>query len=216
MMRNRGTALPSHATGYDTGGGGYDGGGNGYGGFNGNGNGGGGGSGYGGDVYGSSPSSSNATFKDKARPRGGAGSEPWKNPLVLYGVAAFFILTTLYYRSSGNGILKALNVNTRDAAIELVQGLEKDVSKWKLQGDKQRNDVQRKSTQEINRLEKENRNLQKERDTLRVKHEGPEKVAEDARLVKREDAWKQQLSLLQTATKRESRRSVLERYVLDV
>jgi hypothetical protein len=140
--------------------------------------------------------------------------EPWKNPLVLYGVAVFFVIATLYYRSSGNSMLSALQVKTQDAAVEMVQGLEQEASKWKIQVDKQRNDLQRKATQDTARLERDNRSLQKEWDDLRVKHEGPEKIEGDARISLREDAWKQQVLLLQTATERESQRTVLERYVM--
>jgi hypothetical protein len=194
-MRNRGTALPSH--GYDGGGGegGYDTG-SGYGGFNG---------GYGGDVYGGSPTN---TFKDKVRSR----TEPWKNPLILYGVAAFFVITTLYYRSSGNGILKALNVKTRDAAVLMIQGLEEEVKRGKFQLDKQRNEIQRTTTQEITRLEKEKKKMQTERDALRIKYQGPDKAKEDTRISMREAALKEQLSLLLSATKREAKRTVLERF----
>jgi hypothetical protein len=213
MLRNRGTALPSHGGGGGGGGGGdgYNTG-DGYGGY-----GGGGGGGYGGDVYGNSSTGnhhnsnhSNNTFKDKARPR----SEPWKNPLILYGITAFFVLTTLYYRSSGNSILKALQVKTQGAAVELVQGLERDVSKWKIQVDKNRNENDRKNKKDIAKLEAKNKLLQKERDDLKEEHEGPNKVEELADILEREEAWTEQVALLKKATKRESRRSVLERYVL--
>jgi hypothetical protein len=221
LLRNRGgNALPRH--GYDAGGGGggYDTGG-GYGGYNGGGS----GTGYGGDVYGNSSSSNNNNnnnvFKDKARPR--SGSEPWKNPFVLYGVAAFFVITTLYYRSSGNSLLKALNVKSHDAAVDLVSGLQQDVSKWKSGVDKDRLASERKSTKlgnenrnlqlEVRKLIKERDSLQKERDTLRLKHEGPEKAAEDERITLREEALQQQVALLAKSSKRESIRTVLERYV---
>jgi hypothetical protein len=216
MLRNRGNALPtSNGYGYDNGGGGggYSNTGDGYGGYNG----GGGGTGYGGDVYGNNNNNNNShshTYKDKARSRGG-GSEPWKNPLVLYGVAVFLVLTTLYYRSSGNSLLKALNVKSQDAAVKLIQGLQQDVAKMKKQGDQERNESQRKSSTALSKAERERKNMQKERDALRVKHEGPAKFEEDARIVARELAFQTQVAALRKATKRESLRTVLERYVED-
>ena len=210
MLRNRGTALPSHGGGggLDIGGGGGGGynnnDGGGYGGYNG-----GSGGGYGGGNGMNSGNNSNSkSSKDKGRSR---GFEPWKNPLVLYGVAAFFICTTLYYRSSGNSLLKALNVKTQDAAIELVQGLERDVSRWKKQGDKDRAVGERKSAAELARLEKTNRQVQKERDDLRTKHEGPDKIKKDVRIQDRDDAFAEQVAVLEKATKRESLRTVLEK-----
>jgi hypothetical protein len=73
---------------------------------------------------------------------------------------------------------------------------------------------QRKFQQELNEIERDNRFLQKERDELRVKYEGPDKVEELARLQGRELAFQEQVDLLQEATRKESKRTVLERYAM--
>ena len=72
-------------------------------------------------------------------------------------------------------------------------------------------DQRRQFQQQINDLERSNRFLQKESDELRVKHEGPDKVEELARLQLREEAYQDQVDLLQKATRKESKRAVIER-----
>ena len=53
---------------------------------------------------------------------------------------------------------------------------------------------------------------QKERDELRVKYEGPDKKEEETLLILREEALREQAAMLMYAAKKESKRTVLERY----
>ena len=88
----------------------------------------------------------------------------------------------------------------------------KDVSRIKRQQEDSIQDLNNKYGDKHADLEKENRQLQKERDELRIKYEGPDKKEEEARLLMREKAFQEQVFMLQEATRKESRRTVLERY----
>lgn len=66
-------------------------------------------------------------------------------------------------------------------------------------------------TQKNGALETEKRSLVKQIEDLKAQHEGPDKEAEKARVKTREEAWKNQVELLQQATIRESRRAVSEK-----
>jgi len=95
---------------------------------------------------------------------------------------------------------------------DYLDDLKSQLKKTEKQVSRKQKDAQRKYQQELNQLERDNRFLQKERDELRVKYEGPDKVEEMARLHMRELAFQEQVELLQEATRRESRRTVLERF----
>jgi hypothetical protein len=203
MLRNRGGALPSHGGG-GGGGGGYDAGGS-YGGFAGNG----GGYNGGGDHMARSYAN-----KDH-RAASSSLLKKLQNPTILSGIcAACFFCMSLYYRSSANSILTGLGVANKQQALDLISSLHLEKNKWVKESEgsaSQHLDGKRKFSQQLTTLERENKFLQKERDELRVKYEGPDKLEEQHRLELRDEALIEQVELLQAATRRESKRVVLEK-----
>ena len=211
ILRNRGSSsLPSHGDaghGYDVGYGGYNAGGGG---------GGGGGNPYGGYNSGAQSLYGAGTLSSKSKRRGSRShnfATIYMNPILWMIVAFLMFVLALYYRSTANGYLRRLSSRTIVEAVEKLKHSEDEARRWRAMVDETSRELQRKFTQQITTLEKENRFLQKERDELRVKHEGPDKKEEEARILQREVAWQSQVALLQKATQRESKRMVLEKYV---
>lgn len=130
--------------------------------------------------------------------------------LGLWGIATMGLWFNV--RSKYNSILKEFKAPNADALVDLYQRLQKDLAN--AQQEKARSVAEWKSkyASRQNELERENRLLQKERDELRVKYEGPDKVEEGSRLQLREEAFQNQVALLQAATRKESKRNVLERF----
>jgi flagella basal body P-ring formation protein FlgA len=116
-------------------------------------------------------------------------------------------------RSNYNGILDVLQVHSSEAALEVVDQWKQSVEDAQREQTQSQRDATRKYASQINQLERDNRFLAKERDELRVKYEGPDKQEEETRMVLREEAFQSQVELLQQATQKESKRTVLERYV---
>eukprot|EP00538_Stauroneis_constricta_P002437 CAMPEP_0119555360 /NCGR_PEP_ID=MMETSP1352-20130426/7608_1 /TAXON_ID=265584 /ORGANISM="Stauroneis constricta, Strain CCMP1120" /LENGTH=480 /DNA_ID=CAMNT_0007602113 /DNA_START=31 /DNA_END=1473 /DNA_ORIENTATION=- len=240
MLRNRGgsTGLPtsgyggdaygssggtSSAGGYQQSYGGYSGN-NGYGGYS-NGTGGGGGYAAAGMAAAAAPMSGYSGDNDKIKRRssragGGMGIGGANSSLVMGGMivaGVFFFLTTLYYRSVANGVLSSLDVRSKADAMDLVDTLKRDVDKYRNQSKDQKRAAHDRYSNQITNLQEEKRRLQKERDEFKAKHadghgERSELEEEVERLQHREDAFLEQLLRLQTATRRESKRSVLERF----
>ena len=67
---------------------------------------------------------------------------------------------------------------------------------------------QRKIVQKQTACDNDKRQLTKERDELRMKYLSPDKLAEQKRLVAREQKWREQVANLQAATAREARKAV--------
>jgi hypothetical protein len=145
----------------------------------------------------------------------GAGSV-WFMTMVGLGVFNL-IVTGLWFttRSRYQSILGRLdNARDKESAIDSIQTLRREIRNSQRDSRRNDKDVKRKYATQLSTLERENRVFQKERDDLRVKFEGPEKKEEAARLLRREQAFQLQIGRLQRATRKESKRSVLERYVL--
>jgi hypothetical protein len=129
------------------------------------------------------------------------------------------VFTILWLRVSGqhHGILKDGNVGTNVALQTMVSALRAELRSARIGGAQNLNlEANRKYTPQINKLTRENRFLEKERDELRVKHEGPDKKEEETRMKSREEAFVEQVSLMQQAIKKESKRTILERYVKSI
>jgi hypothetical protein len=208
LLRNRGSAsLPSHGGSDAYGGGSNDSGGSTY------------GAAYGGySNGGGSRSSTGSSSSSMKRRTSGSFSTPrlLGNPIlavISICVSVLFFILTLSYRSSRNALYTAMDVSNVQGAISKMERYQMETKRWERQVEQVKAESQRKFTQQINALERDNRLMQKERDELRVKYEGAEKQDEEARLVARDKAWKEQVTLLQKATRQESKRSVLERYV---
>jgi hypothetical protein len=210
--------------GYSSGGGGYSGGQNAY--------------GHGG-AYGASSSSTsylngNGEFKDKRR--GGSSGNSIVTKVLYYLKqpstwpilsTIFFMVLTYRYRSNFNAVLKIMDLkkgNLKDIqqAWEDVHGDHHTKSRHLSTMHEQHS----KLNQRLTECEAAKRNAFKERDELRVKYEknppnhatgtassGKQSNDLKLQLEQREKAIREQLSLLQNATQRESRRSAIERYV---
>lgn len=129
--------------------------------------------------------------------------------LVLWG----FVMTVLWFSARGKygGLLKDLNVGSSKGAKDLVKNLNADLRDARTASARSNRDTNRKMAEKQKELEKQNRALQKERDELLVKYEGPDKTEEESRLVLREEAFQEQIERMKKATRRESRRTIIER-----
>jgi len=139
------------------------------------------------------------------------------NPLVLLcvlmGLWSILILGLWSnVRGKYNSILSEFNAPNADALMEFYKRSQSDLVK--VQEDKAKSAKEWKIKYEARQkdLERENRLLQKERDELRVKYEGPDKEEEESRLLLREEAFQNQLVLLQEAMRKEAKRNILERF----
>ena len=137
---------------------------------------------------------------------------PMHYVLVLLGLWGILTMGLwLNVRTKYNSILKQFKAPNADALLDLYQSLQKDLANAQQEKARSVAEWKTKYTTRQNELERENRLLQKERDELRVKYEGPDKVEEGSRLLLREEAFQTQVELLQAATRKESKRNVLER-----
>jgi hypothetical protein len=127
-----------------------------------------------------------------------------------------FLMMGLWWNASGSykEMLTMLNVQKGQDVLLLVDDLKEDVAEAKVKTEqKDTKALEAKRGMELSKLEKEKRYLQKERDELRVKYEGPDKKEEESRVLLRDEAFKEQLDWLQESIKIESKRTVIERYV---
>ena len=112
---------------------------------------------------------------------------------------------SIYHRKQHKTVLSKLKVSSASEAERLFQETERERSKWRKDSHVNMH-AQEEYKNKIERLTEENRKLSKERDDLKIK-------AETAKVsVKREQAMKHQIELLQNATSRESKRAVLEKF----
>lgn len=178
---------------------------------------------YGGYAGGGGGGSNNSNdFKEKSRKshRGGSNpilhyaisklQEPWIWSIII---SIIFFILTLHYRSKYNSILSMMDM--KNGNIKDIQG------SWernrRLVEDKNRQvtmlqEQQRKNIQKQNLCENDKRTLEKEKQELRIKYENnPSIINEKNRLLSRDNAWKDQVEILQKATQRESRRSVIDK-----
>ena len=121
----------------------------------------------------------------------------------------------LWWNASSNykTFTRSLQVSSGQEALVLLDSLKADVRAEKSKARDIKREAQKKYSSQISDLERENRLLQKERDELKAKHEGPDKKEASERSQLREAAFQEQVALLKEATRRESKRTVLERYV---
>lgn len=203
MLRNRGGGLPSHGgLGYDSGAGGGLGGGS-YGGY-------GGGNGYGGGGYGG-----DEKYKRKRGPSILQNLTPLQITCIVLGFWAFIMtwkswsragqLKTIYKKAGNSKSVKNVLafMDSERRRAELSRREAKDAVR----------DNNEKLQSKISTLNEKVRNLQKSNDELRMKHEGPKKKEQEERMALRETAYQDQVELLLKATRKESKRSVLDKYV---
>jgi hypothetical protein len=144
-----------------------------------------------------------------------------ESPVLKYVLILFSLLffgTTLHYRGKYSGTLSKLNVKSLDEAVLIVTNAERDKERWTKDLQRQRID-QTGYKKKLDKLEEENRKLQKEKDELRIKYETkppPQKLDSAAldpkKLASRANAMMKQIELLQNATQRESKRAVIDKF----
>jgi hypothetical protein len=167
-----------------------------------------------------SPAAIRESFKDKALHRIGFISRlrtwmmkfrinPWVLFLFMSGI--FFILATRY-RAQQQHLLQEIQLKSVDEVIDAFAKLKEDNRKWEREIFSQKG-AEREANARYSALERSNRMLRKERDELHDKYESPERRNEELRIAAREDAWKNQVALLQEATVQESYRAATEKYV---
>lgn len=173
-------------------------------------------------FYGGYQSSSGPpqTFKGKALPRVGFISRLriWMMRLKIYPWVLFLLLSTIFfllatrYRAQQRHLLQEIQLSSVDEVIETFNRLKEDNRKWEREIFSQKGS-EREAHARYSSLERSNRMLRKERDQLHAKYESPERRNEELKIAAREQAWKQQVQLLQEATVREARRAATEKYV---
>lgn len=131
--------------------------------------------------------------------------------MVVFNV----ILTGLWMSSKGRyrSLLQEMNAKDVTSAIYKVQWTEKEVARVRTQMAADERQAENRQGPRIKQLERENKRWKNERDQLKEKYESPQKKREESRFKKREPAYLEQIELMQRAMRKESRRTVLERYV---
>jgi hypothetical protein len=186
----------------------------GYGGYNGGGH-------LGGGASTSSNGNGGGSFREKSRsPRSRHASFAFDSSILsklrnpgLYGyvLAFFFLVGMLSYRSGQNQLMASLESKTFKSALAVIQATkrQKEALQNQLNTARETQKVSKKSVE----AEGNHRKLQKEIDNLKLQHEGPDRASEQLKIKTREEAWKSQVTLLQQATSRESRRAATAKYV---
>jgi hypothetical protein len=202
--------LPSH--------GGGGGGGTGYGGYNSN-SGGGSSSAYGGysgaQANAGYPSTSSATATHLYHSKRNKQELPLVKFLLIL-VCLVLFGTTLHYRGKYNGTLSKLNVKSIDEAVRIVTNAEREKARWKRDSQQTRMD-QDGYKKKLEKLEDENKRLQKEKDELRIQYDTQKTQQQQPppnkqTLETREKAMMKQIQLLQNATQRECKRAAIEKF----
>ena len=135
-----------------------------------------------------------------------------KKPMVLAILVAFaFFSSTIHYRGQRNWILRVLQVRTTMDAVREVDFLKEEHERMEGDAANEVSRAEREATIRVTRLEKENHQLQQERDELLAEYESPKTRSQQHRYEARESAWKKQVQLLQKATARESKRAATEK-----
>jgi hypothetical protein len=136
-----------------------------------------------------------------------------KQPLAWWSIAALLgALVSFRSQSQQNAFLRAAGAGSFQQVLDRIarHGIDRDEMQRELRTMK---DSYRKAVENANAKDKENRRLQNELDGAHKAHKGAVS-SEQKRVQTREQAWKQQVDLLQAATKRESKRAVIDKCVL--
>jgi len=172
--------------------------------------------GYGDSPYGAS--SNRSSIKGKKNKKRGYSSSfslsfLWDKFILLIFLAIALGATTLYYRSRHNAILDKFHVQSIMDAVKSYDKMEKDKKRFQKEA-ASGTDQHRQFKNTIRDLEKQNRELKKAAQDVKVKYEasGGMGLEESEKLKAREVGWRKQVQLLQNATSRESKRAVTERF----
>lgn len=116
----------------------------------------------------------------------------------------------LSYRSGQNQLIGLLESRKfKDALVEIKSiqkqrdGLQNQLKTFR--------ETQRKLKNQKDEMDSAHKQLTQQIVEMKRKHEGPEREMEKSKIKTREEAWKNQVQLLQQATSRESRRAATEK-----
>jgi hypothetical protein len=154
------------------------------------------------------------TKKPKRKSSGGTEGLP-----MIIGAVVLFVyavlMTGLYFSNSGKTkfLLSRLNMDDTVSIINKVESLERKLKNSEITRRTAETTARNKLSGEINRLERENKHATEHADELTNLHLplAHEKIEKHSR---REKAFMDQVGWLMDRTRRESKRMVLERYVL--
>ena len=134
--------------------------------------------------------------------------------IITVLLALLFLGATIFYRSQYKIILEKFHVQSIMDAVKSYDKLEVEKKRYQKESlSYKESDRQLKNS--MRDLEKTNRDLKKQQEELKLKFDvGGMGLEESEKLKAREEAWKKQVQLLQNATQRESKRAVMERYVI--
>jgi hypothetical protein len=131
---------------------------------------------------------------------------------VIAMVVLNIIFTSLWMSSKGQyrSLLKAMNARDVKTVIDKIHWTEREIESVRRKMDAEVREAERRFSAKIKKLENDNRRYKKERHDLREEYESEEFTT---RMEKREPAYQQQIGRMQQAIRKESKRTVLERYV---
>lgn len=126
------------------------------------------------------------------------------------------ILGALWWNSRGSFNSLLMNFNTKDykAVIAKMRTAERDLAAAQRALRRESNNVRNQHENRLKELQEEKARWKKERDELREKYESPQRKEVEARFKQRDSAFLTQIEYLQQAIRKESLRTVLERYVV--
>ncbi|KAG7342620.1 hypothetical protein IV203_020564 [Nitzschia inconspicua] len=157
-------------------------------------------------------------YNKKKKSRSNSGSSGHPDLFMMLGLVVltvYGIVTTILFvsaRGKTNRLLKQLDKTSVTAVIDYTHDLENRLTSTQRDLNRAKQEANRQDSQKIVTLQKENRLLQKQADDMRKKHESPEKQRQSQRWKERELAFSEQVEWLQAAARRESKRTVLERF----
>jgi hypothetical protein len=142
---------------------------------------------------------------------GSVMNSPWMLTCILMALwSVVVIVLWMNARGKYNSILRQFNLPNTEAFLAKYKSLQADVSS--AQQDRQRTKTDnRELGVRFEELAQENQQLLREVEELKVKYADVDHEQRESHMLFREDALQEQMALLQTAIRKESRRTVLER-----
>jgi len=124
------------------------------------------------------------------------------------------VTTLLWWNASSTtrGLLNRLEIDRLEEIKSMIEQQQKSLDLAKRQTSQTDRGTRLEYSTSINEKKKTQQELQRERDELKRKYEGPDRKEQQKRVLEREMAYRHQIQLLKKATQRESKRTVLERF----
>lgn len=134
--------------------------------------------------------------------------------MLCLALAFLALVTTLLWwnaSSTTRGLLNRLEIDRLEEIKSMIEQQQKSLDLAKRQTSQTDRGTRLEYSTSINEKKKTQQELQRERDELKRKYEGPDRKEQQKRVLEREMAYRHQIKLLKKATQRESKRTVLER-----